>query len=62
MIVQHRFVIEVGGETCGIIIRGRDDEGFFFIASNHAYMKHNNQAFKTPEAAERFFRTLPVAS
>jgi hypothetical protein len=54
---HHAYVIEIGDDTAGIVVRD-DDNRFRFYASTHAFNALEQQRFSSPRAAQRAARAL----
>jgi hypothetical protein len=54
---HHAYVIEIGDDTAGIVVRDEDNR-FRFYASTHAFNALEQQRFGSPRAAQRAARAL----
>jgi len=55
------YIVQVAGQTAGIVVRERNEGAFSFFASLHAFDILEGRQFAEPLAAERAVRRLIAA-
>ena len=56
--MSDAYVVQVGGQTAGIVVRDTAAESFSFFAATHRFNALEGQQFAEPYAAERAARQL----
>jgi hypothetical protein len=56
--MSDAYVVQVAGQTAGIVVRDRGSETFSFFAATHRFNALEGQQFNEPFAAERAARQL----
>jgi hypothetical protein len=56
--MSDAYVVQVGGQTAGIVVRDTAAETFSFFAATHRFNVLEGQQFAEPYAAERAARQL----
>jgi hypothetical protein len=56
--MSDAYVVQVGGQTAGIVVRDTAAETFSFFAATHRFNALEGQQFAEPYAAERAARQL----
>ena len=54
--MSHTYIIEVGSQPAGIVVR--DDNGYVFFAASHRFNRLDGQIFRNAREAERAARRL----
>jgi hypothetical protein len=54
--MSDTYIIEVGSQPAGIVVRGPD--GYRFFAASHRFNRLDGQIFRNPQQAERAARRL----
>ena len=54
--MSDTFIIEVGSQPAGIVVR--DPDGYRFFAASHRFNRLDGQLFRNPREAERAARRL----
>ncbi len=56
--MSDAYVVQVGGQTAGIVVRDASAETFSFFAAAHRFSALEGRQFAEPYAAERAARRL----
>jgi len=59
--MSDAYIVQVAGQTAGIVVRDRDEEAFNFFASMRAFDSLEGRQFAEPFAAELAVRRLMAA-
>jgi hypothetical protein len=54
--MSDTFIIEVGSQPAGIVVR--DPDGYRFFAASHRFNRLDGQIFRNPRQAERAARRI----
>jgi hypothetical protein len=56
--MHNAYIVQVAGQTAGIIVRDHDQDAFNFFAATHVFNALEGRQFAEPLAAERAARQL----